>query len=97
MLFPENAPNSSGCSSIQGLLASLDGASNIKTRKSWDSCIKLVRSHRKDIIALERVHRKFTRKLPGMEHFSYEERLDMLHLYSMGQRMLRRDSIWCTN
>lgn len=96
MLFPENAPNSSGCSSIQELLASLDGASNIKTRKSWESCIKLVRSHRKDIVAQE-IHQEVawngtfqlwgeTRYAPFIFHGAEdaEERLDMVYKLMTG-------------
>ena len=54
--------------------------------KSWNPY------YRKDVIALERVQR-FTRMLPGLESFSYEERLDRLGLFSLEQRRLRGDMI----
>jgi len=39
-------------------------------------CVQLWSPHyRKDVIALGRVQRRFTRMLPGTEHLSYEERL----------------------
>eukprot|EP00061_Rhincodon_typus_P014782 g42066.t1 len=44
---------------------------------------------RKDVIKLERVQKRFTRMLPGMESLSYKERLDKLGLFSMEQRRLR--------
>ena len=49
--------------------------------------------YRKDVIALEGVQRRFTRKLPGMEYLSYKEGLDRLGLFSLEQRSLRGDMI----
>ena len=74
---------------------------NIECR-SWDVLLKLyktlLRSHleycvqfwkpfyRKDIIKLERVQKKFTRMLPGLNDLSYKERLDRLGLFSLERR-----------
>ena len=44
---------------------------------------------RKDVLALERVQRRFTRMIPGMKSLSYEERLRTLGLYSLEFRRLR--------
>ena len=39
--------------------------------------------YRKDVECLERVQRRFTRMLPGMEGLGYEERLEKLGLFSL--------------
>eukprot|EP00061_Rhincodon_typus_P009304 g32711.t1 len=46
-------------------------------------------SYRKDIIKLERLQKRFTRMLPGMEGLSYNVRLDRLGLLSLECRRLR--------
>ena len=48
---------------------------------------------RKDILALERVQRRFTRMIPGMVGLTYDERLRILGLYSLEFRRLRGDLI----
>ena len=49
--------------------------------------------YQKDAEALERVQKRFTRMLPGMEGISYEERLEKLCLFSQERRRLRGDLI----
>eukprot|EP00061_Rhincodon_typus_P003332 g19824.t1 len=46
-------------------------------------------SYRKDTIKLERVQKRFTRILTGLEGFGYKQRLDMLELLSLEHRRLR--------
>jgi len=55
----------------------------------------------KDIETLESVHRKFTKRLPGMKTCSYHQRLVNLGLESLEHRRLRTDLLlrinWLTN
>jgi len=46
---------------------------------------------RKNVEALDRVQRRFTRMLPGMESRSYEEMLRVLDLFSLKRRRMRGD------
>ena len=60
--------------------------------KKLEDCLQFWSPHfRKDVIALEKVQRRFTRMLPGLERFSHEERLVRLELFSLKQRRLRGD------
>ena len=48
-----------------------------------------------DIEAIERVQRRFTKRLPGYHKHSYSERLRLLQLPSLETRRLQNDLIWC--
>jgi len=43
--------------------------------------------------ALERVQKRFTRMVPGMRNFSYEDRLERLGQFSLERKRLRGDLI----
>ncbi len=49
----------------------------------------------KHIDVLERVQRRFTKRLPGLQSFDYESRLTTLHLRSLEERRLHNDLLMC--
>ena len=49
----------------------------------------------KDIVALEGVQRRFTKKLPGLFRYCYQDRLRRLQLPSLELRRLYADLVWC--
>ena len=49
----------------------------------------------KDIEAIERVQRRFTKRLRGYGNCSYPERLHLLQLQSLEVRRLVIDLVWC--
>jgi len=55
---------------------------------AWNPALK------KDIESLEKVHRRFTKRLPGLQHFTYCQRLSRLQLESLELRRLRFDLVF---
>ena len=55
---------------------------------AWNPALK------KDIESLEKVQRRFTKRLPGLQHLTYCQRLSRLQLESLELRRLRFDLVF---
>ena len=50
---------------------------------------------KKDIVSIEKVQRRYTKRLPGLKNLRYQERLKHLSLSSLELRRLHADLVMC--
>ena len=48
-----------------------------------------------DVDAIEKVKRRFTKRIPGFKNYSYVERFHLLHMPRLEMRRMQNDLIWC--
>ena len=76
-------------------LSSLVRAFKVYVRPVVEYCSVVWNAHyMKDIVALERVQRRFTKRLPGMKALTYHQRLVKLRLESLEFRRIRLDLVF---
>jgi len=48
-----------------------------------------------EVDAIEKVQRRFTKRIQGFNNYSYGQRLNLLHLLRLEMRRMQNDVIWC--
>jgi len=51
--------------------------------------------HKTDMVLVEQVQRRFTKRLYGLRELPYDESLSTLNLHSLELRRLQFDLVWC--